>query len=226
MNLNDLPVVSSTDYKAASPVELDIKNGGNFVGGVVSMAKHSLHPLELCECGQLDGVAQIGSQLARPLVDLGQQVCLLEFLALVCFTIGGRQTLVEEISDWNPLTSTEFSDCSFAALWNLSMHRAFANRPRHARGRPGSQSWGVPRPFWGLQRTTHFYCRTTKAGSAGSFGPKATQNETFSGDLPQLKFVWIILMAVSALRYLKLNNSIVARPTLGQSQHNWCRAAF
>ena len=99
MNLNDLPVVSSTDYKAASPVELDIKNGGNFVGGVVSMAKHSLHPLELCVCGQLDLVAQIGSQLTRPLVDLGQQVCLLEFLALVCFTIGGRQTLVEEISD-------------------------------------------------------------------------------------------------------------------------------
>lgn len=98
MNLNDLPVIGSTDYKAASPVELDIKNGGNFVGGVIRMAKHGLHPFELGVCGQLNRVAQTGSQLARSLMDLGQQVCLLEFLALVCLTIGGRQSL-EEIID-------------------------------------------------------------------------------------------------------------------------------
>jgi len=99
MNLNDLPVVGSADYKAASPVELDIKNGGNLIGGVVSVAKHSLHPLELGVCSQLNGAAQIGSQLTRSLVHLSQQVRLSEFLALVCLTIGGRQSLEEMISD-------------------------------------------------------------------------------------------------------------------------------
>lgn len=43
----DLPVVGSTDYKAASTVKLDIKNGGNLVCGVVRMAEDSLHAAEV-----------------------------------------------------------------------------------------------------------------------------------------------------------------------------------
>ena len=44
--------------------------------------------------------------------------------------------------------------------------------------------------------------------------------------LPQLKFIGIILVPVSAPRNLKLNNSIVARLSPGLTHHNFSRAAF
>jgi len=50
----DLPIICTTDYKAASTIKLDIKDGGNLICGVISVAKHGLHPLEFEELGQLD----------------------------------------------------------------------------------------------------------------------------------------------------------------------------
>ena len=52
--VNDLPVIGSADYKAAASVELHIKDGGDLVGGVVCVAKHSLHPLEVGVGAKLD----------------------------------------------------------------------------------------------------------------------------------------------------------------------------
>ncbi len=86
-NVIDLPIVSSTDYKAASPVELNIKDGGNLVCGVVCVAKHSLHALKLRVRGQLNLTTKAGRELTRPLLDFGQYIRFLEFLALVCLAI-------------------------------------------------------------------------------------------------------------------------------------------
>lgn len=62
----DLPIISPTDYKAAGTVKLDIKNGGNLVCGVVSVAEDGLHAAEIRKVAQLGLSAEAGCQLAGP----------------------------------------------------------------------------------------------------------------------------------------------------------------
>ena len=57
-------------------------------------------------------------------------------------------------------------------------------------------------------------------------GPLNLRKLDFSDGLPQLKFVGIILAAVSAPRNLKLNNSIVVRLSPALGLPNFSRAAL
>ena len=42
-----LRIICSTDYKSARPIKLNIEDRRDLICTVVSMAEHSLHPLEV-----------------------------------------------------------------------------------------------------------------------------------------------------------------------------------